>query len=167
MVRILLVISLMLLPALSPAPNAEGQLTNARDTDEILEISVDSKGCSGTCPVYAVTLRCTGSINSPCLATYTGTKWTNRLGRYRGEIAASVFRDLARDVEEQGFFKLSGQYERGKFDAHIVSVGIVTGRRRKTVTTYDMETEPAALRGIQKAVEKVIDGISWEREGVR
>lgn len=163
MMRVSLVTFLLPFIALATAPLAVAQLMDVRDTDRILEIMVDANGCRGDCPVYKVTFRCTAEYTPECAATYEGRKGVALIGRYESKIAASVFRELAGEVERLGYFKLVSRYGAGKFDAYIVSVGVSTGRRRKVVTAYDTGAAPAEFRCMQKAVEDEVAKLKWEK----
>src|SRR5262249_51931069 len=70
----------------------------------ITEITLERTPCFGTCPVDRVTLRADGS------ASYTGTRYVDRLGEYKGTIGREEFDRLAAFLVSQKFFTLSDRY---------------------------------------------------------
>jgi len=125
----------------------------------ITEITLERKGCfHGTCPVYGVSLHRDGT------ATYTGRKYVERIGQYRGKIYPHQFDRLAKWLELQGYFKLQKNYAEGMSDAEESITSVVRGDIRKTVYTRNTEDPPIELWGINAAIDDVVAHIQWKRE---
>lgn len=125
----------------------------------ITEITLERMGCfHGTCPVYQVSLRKDGT------ATYTGKKYVERIGQYRGKIYTHQFERLARWLELQGYFKLQKNYAEGMSDAEESITSVVRGDIRKTVYTRNTEDHPIELWGINAAIDDVVAHIEWKKE---
>lgn len=125
----------------------------------ITEITLERKGCfHGNCPVYEVSLRKDGT------ATYTGRKYVERIGQYRGKVYPHQFERLAKWVELQGYFKLQKIYAEGMQDAEESMTSVVRGDIRKTVYTRNTEDPPLELWGINAAIDDVVAHIEWKKE---
>jgi len=115
------------------------------EKSRITEITLERKGCFGTCPIYKVTLRSDNTF------TYIGERNVTHIGESKGWV---YFDRIAKWIESQGFFNMKDKYAEGWADAEIVVTTAVRDGQRKTVTTYNSGEPPVELW----AINAVIDG---------
>jgi Domain of unknown function (DUF6438) len=115
------------------------------EKSRITEITLERKGCYGTCPIYKVTLRSDNTF------TYIGIKNVTQIGESTGWV---YFDRIAKWMESQGFFNMNDKYAEGWADSEVVVTTAVRDGQRKTVTTYNSGEPPLELW----AINAVIDG---------
>jgi hypothetical protein len=122
----------------------------------IVAITIQRKGCFGTCPVYSATLRADG------VATYTGGRNAPRTGGHTGRAYFGDFARLALFVEQSGFMQLAGRYTAPWTDDETVVVSI-TNRdgTTKEVSNYG-RFGPPNLWVLERAIDAVVNEIDWK-----
>src|SRR5262245_61861137 len=127
---------------------------------DVSEIVLERGACLGTCGVYKVTLYRTGN------AVYEGTAFVQRIGRYvatKESCSQCYFPRLAELVESQGFFQMPDVFGEGIMDAANMKITAVRAGRIKTVMNCDENTGPVELWAIGMAIDRVVDGLKWEK----
>ena len=141
---------LLTLLALFAAP----RLAYAQQLPPITVITVEHAGCLGTCPVYKVILRRSGT------ATFIGTNYVTKLGTYASSV--SGFDHLARAIQARNFSKFKPVYTRDVTDNPGVETGVGTKTRRIIVVNY-ADTGPQALWEIQAMIDGVATELQWKK----
>jgi hypothetical protein len=129
----------------------------AADGAEITEIRLERTPCFGGCPVDQVILRPDGT------ATYIGTRFVPKSGRYSGTFHREDFSRLARLLESQGFFDMQDRYAIGATDMPSIITGATRGGATKTVVNYG-DAGPIRLWGMERAIRGVAADIEWKEE---
>ncbi len=140
----------VLLIALLAAPQA----ARAQAAATITEITVEHTGCFGTCPVYKVILRQSGT------ATFIGTRYVTKLGTYTAFFGG--FDHLARAIAARQFAGFKPVYTRPVTDSPSVETGLVAGGKRKIVVNY-ADTGPQALWEIQAMIDGAAAELEWKK----
>ena len=140
--------------------------TSARgyqETPEILKqaarvtaISLERTPCFGSCPAYTVTLHRDGR------ATYTGKAHARRHGLYVARLQPWAFEQLARLLAGQGFFQLRPSYRAPVTCQASAILSVHLGKRVVRVQDYG-RAGPAALWGLQLAVDATAERLDWRR----
>jgi hypothetical protein len=82
--------------------------------------------------------------------------------KYRGKVTQAQFEQLAKVVEENGFFSLKETYG-GVSGAPQTTTTIVNSAGRKEVHNQ-LEQGGKGLSEIERAIDRLADQIAWERE---
>jgi len=135
---------------------AAGLSRAANPRHGITEITLGRTPCFGTCPVDTVTLRADGT------AAYTGKRFVERMGEYRGSLAREEFDRLASLLAVQGFFSLKDRYAVAATDLPSRVTGAVRSGKRKNVTDYG-GAGPDNLWTIERAIQGVAAEIRWTK----
>jgi len=121
----------------------------------ISEISLERKGCFGSCPIYKVTLKRDGSV------VYVGKDFVKRRGTFRGKLHGYYFNQLAELMYRQGFFNLKERYSAPVTDQDTVITSVVRDGKLTSVQNYGGEA-PVELWGIESAIDAVVEQVTWE-----
>lgn len=130
----------------------------APPVQRITEISLERTPCFGSCPVDKVVLRADGT------ATYTGTRFVERLGEFQGTFSPRDFQRLAGLLTSQRFFNLRNRYAAPATDLPSRITTAVRNGARKTVTNYG-DAGPVSLWTVEVAILGVASEIRWEKAG--
>jgi hypothetical protein len=122
--------------------------------DPITEVTLERTPCFGGCPVDKVTLRSDGT------AVYTGTRFVERTGQYKGTFSKAEFDNLTSFIDALNFNRFQTRYARPVTDLPSVVTTVARGAQRKAVTDYG-NAGPISLWGIEKAVLGVASNIRW------
>lgn len=120
----------------------------------ITVITVEHTGCLGTCPVYKVILRRSGT------ATFIGTNFVGKIGTYTAYF--SGFDHLVRAIQARHFSQFKPVYTRDVTDNPSVEIGVGTETRRTTVVNY-ADSGPQALWEIQEMVDGTVAEMQWKK----
>lgn len=132
--------------------------STAPPAERITEISLERTPCFGSCPVDKVVLRADGT------AAYTGTRFVERLGEFRGTLSTRDFQRLAGLLTSQRFFNLRNRYASRATDLPSRITSAVRSGTRKAVTNYG-DAGPINLWTVEVAVLGVAAEIRWEKAG--
>ncbi len=124
---------------------------------QITAVTLRRGPCFGSCPVYDVTLRRRGR------STWNGEMFTERIGRYRGDLDRDEFDRLAEFIERSGFFDWKDEYDPVGSTVSDGSTDVLEVRRSgktKTVSQYSTD-EPPDFWVIAKLVEALAGRINW------
>src|SRR5882762_10451032 len=103
-------------------PPAQGVKLAAANA--VSEITVERKGCFGSCPFYTLTLRRQGT------SVYIGNRRSGGSGHYSAErVADGEFDRLSKAITDFGFFDLADQYGPVAEDIEKVIVTVSTSFR--------------------------------------
>lgn len=127
------------------------------DAKAVTEISLERTPCFGTCPVDKAVLRSDGT------ATYTGTRFVERMGTYEAKFPEHDFERLARLLESRGFFEMNGRYDKPITDHPSVITRATRGGKEKEVVDY-ADAGPVELWGIERAIRGVVAEVKWEKK---
>jgi|SRR5215831_6090232 len=126
--------------------------------DDIQEITCERIfGCEGRCPVYEVVLRKDGT------ASYEGTRYAERKGKYHATGANYYFNRLATLMTNSRFRDFQNVYGPGGIDEGLVITSVTDSAGRKTVTDHGSHG-PIELWGIEMAIEGSLSQIDWQRD---
>jgi hypothetical protein len=125
--------------------------------DPITEVSLQRTPCFGTCPVDKVILHADGT------AEYEGTLFVERMGKYKGRIAANDFKALATLVAQRKFFDLNDRYAAPVSDQPTLLTSVRRGATVKEVSDYG-GAGPDSLKEIEKRIVELMDKIEWKPE---
>jgi hypothetical protein len=118
-------------------------------------ITINRRGCFGTCPVYSATIRVDGT------ATYNGERYVEHVGQFSGSVYLGDFAQLSMFVERSGFMKLADRYAAPETDHETVTVTVTSrGGTGKTVVDYG-SFGPPDLWVLERAIDGVVDRIKW------
>lgn len=112
----------------------------------VTEVTLETTGCFGSCPIYSLTFRRDGSVR------YDGKDYVDRKGTVHGEISKADFLRLELLLFKNGYFQLSRNYEVPVTDMSSVITSAVVGGRRKKVRNY-ANSGPFGLWVVESAIE--------------
>jgi TonB family protein len=141
--------------ALSFTGLALAQQQTSNPATDISAITVDRKGCFGSCPRYTLTIRREGRSTivgrtGPWQGPYTAT-----------QVSAADFDQLRQAIAKIRFFDLPDVVGPWPEDTEVVAVTVTTGEKSKTVTTHDLQEAPASFVGILTLAEGVMAKLQW------
>lgn len=123
----------------------------------ITEIAIEETSCYGYCPTYTMILRSDGSV------TYTGQANVKFKGTRKGHLDPALFDQLARLVDDLGFFGLDDFYACAVTNQSTTYLSVVRNGQRKTIKHYAPELSgPARLRWLESWLSLVADAVDWE-----
>ena len=151
-------LALVLLLNCSPAHDEPKPLRDARlPVEEISEITYERIfGCDGECPMYKVVLRKDGT------ATYTGTSYAERRGKYESRYNEYYFKQIAELMAKNGYLNLKEQYGPKATDQGYIVTSVAYANQRKEIKNYGSEG-PLELWAIEMALEGAMSQIRWEQ----
>jgi TonB family protein len=136
-------------------PPAQGVKLAAANA--VSEITVERKGCFGSCPFYTFTLRRQGT------SVYIGNRRSGGSGHYSAErVADGEFDRLSKAITDFGFFDLADQYGPVAEDIEKVIVTVSTAFRSKSITIYDPSHAPFSLWAVLTLADGVAANLDWE-----
>jgi|GEM_PF-1039040 len=94
-------------PPVQPDPDQQGTRLDWPAAEELV-VSLQTTPCLGTCPVYRLEVFRDGTLR------YTGSQFTERIGTYRGKIAASRLQALLEQAETMRFSDMASVYPTGE-----------------------------------------------------
>jgi hypothetical protein len=134
-------------PSGAVIPRGDWVYASRRSPETLVsEITLETTGCLGSCPIYSLTLRRDGSI------VYEGKGYVRRKGIIRSRLARSDFLRLELLLFKHGYFQLAQHYDREVTCNPSVITSAVIGGRRKRIRNY-ADSGPFALWTIENAIE--------------
>lgn len=127
------------------AQAAAAQASAAAKTTAITEIAIQQTGPGSQ---FSASLKADGSL------VYQGTSKVIHLGSFSGKIDAAVFRSLAEQSLQLGFFNLKTRYRTFVKDLPTVYISVKTGQGEKIIMDYG-SAGPEALRAFEAKVIEV------------
>lgn len=115
--------------------------------------------CFGTCPMYEATLYRGGR------ARYTGTRFVERVGNYRGEVTLDDYGRMAYLMDRLGFMALPDSFAARYTD--LPGATMAVSRRpegNKAVHDYGY-VGPVELWSLMQVFDGIVGRIQWEKEG--
>lgn len=124
-----------------------------REWDDISEITLERKGCFGSCPRDKITFRKDSTV------IYEGKMFVNNVGMFKGEFWG--FEKLAELIYKQNFFNMNERYEIPITDLMTNVISVKQNNQNKSVEIYG-NSAPVELWAIQLAIENLIKEIKWK-----
>jgi hypothetical protein len=127
------------------------------NSEPVIEITFEHKGCCGPCPVEKITFKLDGNH------TYVGVANVGRLGTYRPKSGDQAFEVLVRVLERLDFFSLRSDYARSIGPQETI-ITVKKGNETKSVRVNEAQGEsPIEMTIIIAYIEKVMSKIVWEK----
>jgi len=148
-------ISFLIFQSNTPESNWEPTIIRCEESrnlygGNITEISLEKVG-SWVGTVSYVKLTKDGSVS-----------YSDRTGKYRGQIDTWYFDGLATLIETQSYFDFKDIYESNLTDAGYTITSVVRNNNRKTVTNYAFYNQ-IKLWGIEMAIELLWPVQNWKK----
>ncbi|MCS7074347.1 MAG: DUF6438 domain-containing protein [Bacteroidia bacterium] len=138
-------LSFLLLLGCKTSKSTQGGETNKKP----VVLGLERTGCKGTCPIYKMTILEDGTVN------YNGKMFVKNVGNFTKKIKLSDLRELKKQAEEAGFFKLEDRYEdKGIADLPSFLITYSNGKQTKTILCH--RNYPESLGKLAAAIEKVV-----------
>lgn len=114
--------------------------------------------CFGTCPMYDATLYRGGR------ARYTGTRFVERVGAYRGEVTLEDYGRIAYLMDRLGFMALPDSFAARYTDLPGATMA-VSRRPGGTKAVHDYGyVGPVELWSLMQVFDGIVERIQWEKE---
>jgi hypothetical protein len=126
----------------------------ARKRLPFTSISIEHRGCFGTCPVYTATLNLDGS------AIYEGKRNVERIGRFLGRVAIRDFAQLCLLIERSDFTKFGDRLAQSSDDETVIVLVSRRNGESTRVVNYAMIAPPEAWV-VQRAIAGVVARLQW------
>ncbi|MDQ3996849.1 MAG: DUF2235 domain-containing protein, partial [Gemmatimonadota bacterium] len=120
------------------------------DVDEVTLERLDGAGAV----VSALTIDRVGHVR------YSGSASARRPGTFAGTARRVDFSEVARSIVDSAFFGLADQYASTATRGSATSVTVVSGRRRKSVVSYD-RFGPERLKDVERVIDAVERHADW------
>ena len=122
------------------------------DADGVMA-GINRGPCFGKCPVYSMQVYKDGKV------TYTGERFTTKLGVYTKTLDAKELKDLHKMFASSNFFGFEEQYKTEIPDLANISIYYSDGKMSKK--SSGKENRPPALMQLQYALEKIAESKDW------
>lgn len=126
--------------------------TSSLDSDD-LKYSLKKGACFGQCPVYTL------EINKNGYAVYTGTNFTDKLGKYDKTLSKDDLNKLNKAFKNSKFSEYPTEYKSLIPDLPMIRVGYHNGQEYRVVS--GREDRPEELMQLQFLLEKIADSGDW------
>ena len=120
----------------------------------ITAITIRRTPCFGTCPDYTVTVKADGSVE------YEGRAHAKPAGKLTGTTRDWRFHNVARLIDEVGFFCFADRYTAMVTDNPTVFVTVTKAGRTKTVENY-ANAGPQVLWAIEQLIDDMLRDTTW------
>ncbi len=139
----------------------------AEATHAFTRVTLERRPCSGTCPVYVVSIFGDGS------EIFEGRAHADSVGRFTFHLAADRIAELARLVDSPRFTALGDRYVHGASacglyaaDAPIVVVAVIRSAGSKTVEhDAGCTNAPRDLVALERELDELIGTARWVGRG--
>jgi len=111
--------------------------------------------CYGECPAYKFDVYPDGEV------TYTGHKFVDRLGQYKGKISEDQLSELKTAFDQAGFFDFANVYSASLTDLPTTFIYYDNGKQNSKITDY--YGAPEALKSLEQFIEDYIESIDWKK----
>jgi Domain of unknown function (DUF6438) len=119
----------------------------------ITSVTLDRKGCYGTCPIYTVT------FSSGDVATYSGKRYVDNIGKYSGHVDFDL---IAAWLDTQALPAKSSVFGSNVIDAENLIVTIVRSDRTVVIESHSYFDLPLSVSGVVAAIDGFADRIKWK-----
>ncbi|MCC7069810.1 MAG: hypothetical protein IT383_00715 [Deltaproteobacteria bacterium] len=159
---VVVAVAVLSFPARAAEPECKPiDLTKGRTIDAsrsvghgVTAISIRRTRCYGTCPDYTFTVQADGSVE------YEGRAHAAPAGKHTGKTDTWRFHNLARLVDEVGFFCFADKYTAPITDNPTAFVTVTMGGRTKTVENY-ANAGPQVLWAIEQLIDDMKRDTTW------
>lgn len=121
----------------------------------VTAISLRRTPCFGRCPDYTFTVKVDGSVE------YEGRTHATPAGKLTGKTDRWRFHNVARLIDEVGFFCFADKYAAPVTDNPTVFVTVTMGGRTKTVENY-ANAGPQVLWAIEQLIDDMKRDTAWD-----
>jgi hypothetical protein len=118
-------------------------------------ISLERTPCSGSCPVYRVTLHRSGK------AEFEAKAFLPKTGEFTGQVDLATFARLCYVLDNSRFNNLQDKYRANLTDNAACVITASTGKSQKTVTDYGA-IGPIQLWTIEELIDGIRERIVWK-----
>lgn len=133
----------------------KGLMPQKPQSGENVLITLERKGCFGTCPDYLL------AINGDGVVTYEGRGYVEVKGEQKGQISEEKLAELIDAFYDLNYFALQDSYESESMDGPVTVTSITIGDRKKQVEHSAKQTKLTAL---EKKIDEVTNSQMWVGE---
>ena len=132
---------------------ADGLMAQALPKSTITGVTLDRRGCYGTCPIYTVT------FSSGDVATYSGKRYVDKIGKYSGDVDFDL---IAAWLDTQDLPKKSSVFGNGVIDAENLVLTVARSDRKVVIESHNYFDLPLSVSGVVAAIDGFADRIKWK-----
>lgn len=137
--------------------------------DDLL-ITLERKGCYGTCPIYKLIVKTDGSV------LFEGEQFTDTFGKAEGKISEDKVKQLIEEFNNADYFNLNGKYDTKNCyqwtDDSSTVTSIQINGEKKSVDHYhgckegsdNFEKELAKLIKLEDKIDEIVETKRWIEE---
>lgn len=118
-------------------------------------IILRTTACNGVCPVYTLKIFPDGK------AMYIGESFTDKIGKYMGNVEKSKLEEIINKFDKIIFFELNDSYTSLMMDLPGKYITYYKNGNKKEILAYDKV--PKELTKLIKEIEMLSENINWEK----
>ncbi len=146
--------------------NSQNQSVKDKIPDDLL-VTLERKGCYGTCPIYILTVKADGSV------LFEGKGFTKIVGKAEAKISKDKIEELIKEFENADYFNLNGKYDSKNCyqvtDNPSAITSIQINGKQKSVDHYygceqgsaDFEKELSKLTKLENKIDEIVETKRW------
>ena len=133
----------------------QSQKKDVSTHDTSLFASMERTPCYGRCPTYKAVIYQNG------YAEWTGTRFTEKIGKYTCTFSYDDMKTILKKAEEIGYFELNDVYDSQVTDLPSVFTSVVSNGKAKSIKSR--HSAPEKLREFEKFLDSILEKQNWKQ----